>query len=103
MAPEYPIVLGFFSIVFYAGVGIWPTRKVIHMIEARSEMRENSPGRLRAIGGWSMAAIWAVFVLFTGSFAGDWAYTGDFEGASARAAARFEILIHILIAIAESD
>lgn len=98
-----PLIWGSVLLVIFTSTGMLSVRKIIHMIESSSEMREESPGLLRAIGGWSMVAIWAVLTLFAGSFIGDWAYTGDLDAALARAASRLEILIHILIAIAESD
>lgn len=98
-----PTFWGFVFLLVSSSTGVLSVQKIIQVIEAKSEMREDSPGFLRAVGGWSMVAIWAVLTLFAGSFIGDWAYTGDLEGATARAASRLEILMHILIAIAESD
>lgn len=98
-----PLISGFMFLGLAVATGIYPAQKLIRVIEAKSEMQENSAGRLRAVGGWSVVAIWAILTAFAGSFIGDWIYTGDLDGATARAGSRLELLVYILMALAESD
>ena len=84
-------------------IGVWPVRKFFEVIEAKSEMRAQSPSLLRTIRGWSIIAIWMVLTAYCGSFFGDWAKTGDLDGASERMLARGRIVVEAVVMIAASD
>ncbi|SLN17715.1 hypothetical protein ROG8370_00521 [Roseovarius gaetbuli] len=84
-------------------IGVWPARKFFEVLEAKSEMRAQSPSLLRTLRGWSIVAIWVVLTAYCGSFFGDWAKTGDLDGASERMMARGRIVIEAVAMIAASD
>lgn len=103
MIPLEPLIAGALIVTVLAGLGVFPARKYFQITEARSEMREGSTSKLRAVRGWSMIAVWAVLTMFAGSFVGDWAKSGDFDGAAGRALDRAEFVLQIVAMIMESD
>lgn len=84
-------------------MGIWPVKKLIAVQEAKHELKHGSAGFLRSLSGWSIIAFWLMSLWFGGTILGDWAVSGDLDGALDRAWLRLRILIEIAIAIAESD
>ena len=84
-------------------IGIGPVRKTIHVREAQHELKQGSAGWIRSISGWSMIAFWIMATWFFATIIGDWAVTGDLEGAFDRSMLRLRILLEIAAAIADSD
>lgn len=82
-------------------IGIGPTRKLIAVREAKHELKQGSAGFLRGIAGWIVIALWLGAVWFFGTIIGDWAATGDLEGAIQRAELRLVVLLEILSALAD--
>ncbi|MEM8577023.1 MAG: hypothetical protein AAGF60_04150 [Pseudomonadota bacterium] len=84
-------------------VGIWPTRKLIAVREARHDLKHGSTGFLRSLAGWSVIAFWLMAVWFGATIIGDWGATGDLAGALDRSLVRLAVLIEIAAALAEAD
>lgn len=103
MVPIEPYVLAAVLVAGLAVVGILPTRKLFQLLEARSEMQARSPSLLRALRGWSFIAVWAVLTWYAGSVTGDWARSGDLDGALDRAGQRAEFILQIVVLIMEAD
>ena len=98
-----PVLAGLAVLAAGTLLGIWPVRKLIVVAEAKHELRHGSAGFLRSLSGWSFIVFWLMAVWFGGTIIGDWAVTGDLEGALDRAWLRLQILLEIAAAIAESD
>ena len=84
-------------------IGIPSVRKLITVYEAKHELRQGSTGWLRSIAGWSMIVFWLMATWFCATIIGDWAATGDLEGAIARSMLRLRVLLEIAVALMESD
>jgi hypothetical protein len=98
-----PYVLAAILVAGFTAVGVLPTRKFFQLLEARFEMQAQSTSLLRSLRGWSFIGIWAVLTWYAGSFTGDWAKTGDLDGALERAGERAEIILQIVVIIMEAD
>lgn len=98
-----PLIYAGLTVVGLSLIGIYPARKFFQVIEAKGEMRAQSPSLLRSIRGWSIVAIWVVLTAYSGSFFGDWIKTGDLDGATERLIARGRIVIEVVAMIAASD
>ncbi|WP_417728001.1 hypothetical protein [Roseovarius sp.] len=83
--------------------GIWPIRKSIDIFEGKRGMQAAAPSLLRRIRGWSFVGVWGLLVLYVGAFYGDWAKTGDMEGAASRAMERSRFVIELVMMIMASD
>ena len=84
-------------------VGVTMIRKLITVYEAKHELKHGSAGFLRSISGWSLIAFWIMTTWFFATVFGDWAASGDLEGAIDRAWLRLRILLEIAAAISDSD
>ena len=93
--------LALFALATLIGVGM--IRKIITVYEAKHELKQGSAGFLRSISGWSMIAFWVMGTWFFATVFGDWAASGDLEGAVDRAWLRLRVLLEIAAAIADSD
>jgi hypothetical protein len=80
--------------------GLIPIHRMIHMHEARDELRQGSASRLRRAERWGVIAVWLAVVLSCLVFSGDWAATGDYQSTTERAAQRTDLLINLLVASA---
>ena len=98
-----PILAGLALMALATAIGIGPVRKTIHVREAQHELKQGSAGWIRSISGWSMIAFWIMATWFFATIIGDWAVTGDLEGAFDRSMLRLRILLEIAAAIADSD
>ena len=76
-----PLVWGLLLWALATAIGITPVKKMIHVREARHELRHGSAGWLRGIGGWSIIAFWLIGTWFLATVVGDWAVSGDLGGA----------------------
>ena len=98
-----PLVAILGTLIGSTVVGVAPIRKLIQVGEARHELRQGSPGFIRSIAGWSVIAFWLGGTWFTATILGDWAASGDLEGALDRSWVRLWILMEILETIASYD
>lgn len=102
--PEFgPVFIG---VLVFAGatmLGVGPVRKVIQIREARHELKQGSAGYLRTLAGWSVIAFWIMATWFAATIIGDWAVSGDLNGAFERSGQRLRILLRIAAAIGSSD
>ena len=98
-----PLLAGLALFALSTGIGMWQVAKIIQIREAKHELKQGSAGFLRSISGWSVIFIWFGLVWFAATIIGDWGATGDLQGAIARGWVRFQILLEILAALAESD
>lgn len=88
-------------VLFATLVGVFPIKKLIHMHEAKHELKQGSPGFLRSMSGWIIVAIWIVATWFFATIAGDWWMSGDFAGAVERSGGRLELILRLLAAVAD--
>ena len=84
-------------------VGMAPVIKLIKVYEGHHELKQGSAGWLRTIGGWSIIAFWLMTTWFLATIVGDWAVSGDLQGAVDKSWLRLRILLEIASAIANSD
>ena len=98
-----PWVFGLILFLSASLIGVWPIRKLIQMREANHELKRDSAGFLRTIGGWSFVAFWVMAVWFCSTIIGDWAYNGDLDAAYQRSLNRLELLLRLAQMLAESD
>ncbi|QUJ77594.1 hypothetical protein KDD17_06410 [Sulfitobacter albidus] len=84
-------------------IGMIPVVKAIRVREARHELRVGSASRIRGIAGWAIIAFWLMGTWFFATIIGDWAVTGDLDGAVERSWLRLQILLEIAAALGESD
>lgn len=80
---------------FSTYVGVIPVHRMIHRREAQHELRRGSASYFRRMGGLALVGMWLVAILFVSSIIGDWAVTGDYDGAMARAGMRIGLLIQL--------
>lgn len=98
-----PVLWGVAGAATATLAGIWPVRKFIQVIEAKTEMQAGSPGKLRALRGWSFIALWGLLTWYAGTVIGDWGASGDLEGALERAVLRARLIIELLALIMAAD
>ncbi|MEM6728764.1 MAG: hypothetical protein AAF618_09705 [Pseudomonadota bacterium] len=85
-------------------IGAGPARKLIQVREAKRDLKRGSASFIRGIAGWSLIALWLAAIWYGGTIIGDWAVTGDLEGAAERSLLRLRILIEILaVILSETD
>ena len=103
MSANFSLVLLSAALLLAAGtlIGYWPTRKLIAVREARHDLKQGSASFFRQIGGWSIIVFWLMAVWFGGTIIGDWAATGDLEGALGRSGQRLRILLEIAAAFSD--
>jgi hypothetical protein len=98
-----PLLSGLALLAVSTAVGAGAMRKLVHVYEAKHELKQGSAGFLRTIAGWSWIAIWAMAIWFFATIIGDWGASGDLDGAIARSWLRLEILLHIASALSDAD
>lgn len=98
LAPEFFTAL---IICVSAFVGILPIKKLIHVREAKHELKQGSAGFLRSMAGWTIIVAWLLATWFFATIAGDWWATGDLEGAIQRSGRRLELILQILAALSD--
>lgn len=91
------------SLGVMALIGIWPIRKSIDIMEGKRGMQAGAPSLLRRMRGWSFVGVWGLLLLFVGAFYGDWAKTGDLDGAAMRAMERSRFVTELAVMIMGSD
>lgn len=84
-------------------LGVVPVRRLIEIHEARHELRRGSVGFIRTVSGWTIIVFWLMATWFFATILGDWAHTGDFQGAVDRSWLRLRVLLEIAAALADSD
>lgn len=99
-----PILLSL-SVVFVAStaIGIFPVLRLIRINEAKHELKQGSASFIRMLAGWSVIAMWIGATWFCATIIGDWAMSGDLDGAIDRGMLRLYVLLEILAALAASD
>lgn len=96
-----PIPTTLLLIGIATSLGAYPIKKLIQVREAKHELKQNSPGYIRTISGWTIIALWLAATWFFATITGDWWATGDLSGALERSARRLELLLHILAALGD--
>lgn len=98
-------ILGSIAILFAAStvIGIFPVLRLIRINEAKHELKQGSASFIRTLAGWSVIAMWIGATWFCATIIGDWAATGDLDGAVERGMLRLYVLLEILAALAASD
>ncbi|MEM7508566.1 MAG: hypothetical protein AAF415_17685 [Pseudomonadota bacterium] len=96
-----PIVATALLICIAASLGTYPVKKLIQIREAKRELNRGSSGYILTISGWIIIAIWLIATWFFATITGDWWATGDLDGAIERSARRLELILRLLVAIAD--
>jgi hypothetical protein len=94
------------TLILMAGatfVGMPAVIKLIKVREAKHELKQGSAGFIRSIAGWTMIAFWLMTTWFLATIIGDWAVTGDLDGAVDRSWLRLRILLEIAAALGDSS
>ena len=98
-----PFLAGCVLLVIATGIGILPVRKLIKIHEAKHELKQGSAGFIRTISGWAIIAFWLMATWFIATILGDWANTGDLQGAIDRSWLRLRILLELAAALADNN
>lgn len=101
--PLEPILAGVVLLALATTIGILPVKKLIEVYEAKHELKQGSAGFLRSVSGWAVIAFWLMATWFCATILGDWATTGDLNGAIDRSWLRLRILLEIAASLADSD
>ncbi|MGB5865824.1 MAG: hypothetical protein WBG95_16165 [Sulfitobacter sp.] len=97
-----PLIAGLILFVLFAVVGMIPMRRLIALHEAQHELRHGSASWIREVAGWTSIVLWLMLVWFVSTIIGDWAVSGDLDGAIARSWLRLRILLEIASALGDS-
>lgn len=97
-----PTLAALVLLALSTAIGIIPVRHLIRAQEARHELKQGSAGWLRNIRRWVVTALWLMAVWFLATIIGDWAATGDLDGAIERSFLRLQVLLEIAAALGDN-